>query len=297
MIILIADDEPISRRVLEAFLRKWGYEVVVTRDGNTAWEALRHEEAPRLALLDWMMPGMDGVELCRKIRTSITDKYTYIILLTAKESKEDIIKGLESGADDYITKPFDAEELKCRIRIGQRIIGLEERLKRIASTDYLTGVLNRRSLMERLEAEISRSGREEKPLAVILSDIDYFKMVNDRYGHQAGDAVLQEFAACLTRAGRAYDFVGRYGGEEFLVCCPGASGGHAITIAKRMREMVEALKISVHGGSESISITASFGVAWNHSEEVDVDSIVNRADEALYRAKAEGRNRVCPATE
>jgi len=295
MRILIADDEPISLRVLEATLLKWGYEVVATRDGDKAWKALQQDEAPPLAILNWMMPGMDGVELCRKIRATHADKYTYIIMLTAKEGKEDIIAGLKSGADDYITKPFDPKELKYRIRIGQRVIELEERLKLQASTDYLTGLLNRRSLMERLESEFSRSGREQTPLAIILSDIDFFKKVNDRHGHQAGDVVLQAFAGCLARLCRQYDFIGRYGGEEFLVCCPGVSGAQAISIAERMREMVETLRAELPDGAELIRITASFGVAWKQIGETHVSSMLNRADEALYRAKAEGRNRVCPA--
>ena len=294
MKVLIAEDEPISLHILESTLRKWRYDVVVTRDGNQAWEILQRDDAPPLAILDWMMPGMNGLELCSKIRTASNTKYIYTILLTSKGSKEDIIAGLESGADDYIVKPFVPEELRWRVHIGQRIIDLEERLRKLASIDYLTGVLNRRSLMERLEAEFNRSRRENTPLSVIMADIDFFKSVNDRFGHHAGDLVLQEFARCLIKGSRSYDFIGRFGGEEFVVCCPGAANQQALSIAERMREMVESLTIFSPECKESIRITASFGVAWEHENDPLVDSIIQRADEALYRAKKEGRNRVWP---
>jgi two-component system cell cycle response regulator len=295
MRILIAEDEPLSHRLLETFLHKWGYDVIMATDGAQAWKTLQQDDAPRIAILDWMMPEMDGVELCQKIRTTCVKKYVYIILLTARASKDDIIVGLESGADDYIIKPFDADQLKCRIKIGQRIIDLEDKLQKMASIDYLTGALNRRSFRERLEAEMNRSRRQNTPLAIILSDIDFFKMVNDRHGHQMGDVVLQEFARCLIKASRVYDFAGRYGGEEFLVCCPGASGAQAIPLAQRMKENVAALRIPLPGKNESIRITASFGVAWLISEEDHADALIARADEALYQAKAAGRNKVCPA--
>jgi two-component system chemotaxis response regulator CheY len=235
MKILIAEDDPVSRRLLEAFLSKWGYDIVVTSDGSEAWDVLQRPEAPNLVISDWMMPNIDGLELCRKIREMERSSYTYFIILTAKERKEDVIKGLEAGADDFLIKPFNQEELKYRVQIGERIIELEQRILQLASTDSLTGVLNRRAFMERMEQEINRSNRENTPFSLILADIDYFKKINDSYGHQVGDLVLQRFTELLSKSARPYDFLGRYGGEEFLVCLPGGDGLQGQSIAERMR--------------------------------------------------------------
>ncbi len=222
MKILIAEDDPVSRRLLEVFLCKWGYDVVVTCDGSEAWDVLQRPDAPNMVISDWMMPNVDGLELCRKIREIKKSDYTYFIILTAKERKEDVVKGLEAGADDFLIKPFHQEELKYRVQIGERIIELEHRILQLASTDSLTGVLNRKAFIERMEQEIHRSKRENSAFSLILSDIDYFKRVNDEYGHQVGDLVLQRFTEQLSKSSRPYDFIGRYGGEEFVVCLPGA---------------------------------------------------------------------------
>jgi two-component system cell cycle response regulator len=298
MKILIAEDEPVSRRLLESFLVKWGYDVLVTCDGSEAWEALQETGSPNLVVSDWMMPEMDGLELCRKVRGMDRSGYIYFILLTAKGRKKDVIQGLEAGADDFLIKPFDKEELQYRIRIGERIIKLERRILDLAATDPLTGVLNRRAFMERLEQEIERSRRANTSLSLIMADIDYFKRVNDRYGHQDGDIVLQRFVDQLTTSLRAYDFTARYGGEEFFVCLPGADGSQAGSVAERLRKRVEKMEIVFPGGSRSIRITASFGTASFLPEpQESVDSLIKRADEAMYRAKAGGRNRVCTAGE
>ena len=296
MKVLIAEDEPVSRRLLEVFLSKWGYDAVVTCDGSEAWEVLQKPEAPNLVISDWMMPHMDGLELCRRIREMERSEYSYFIILTAKERKEDVIQGLEAGADDFLTKPFHQEELKYRVQIGERIINLEHRILQLATTDYLTGVLNRRAFMERMEEEIHRSNRENAPFSLILADIDYFKRVNDEYGHQAGDLVLQRFTEQLSKSSRPYDFIGRYGGEEFVVCSPGVDDLQARSVAERMRKRIEEMRIVLPGSSQSIQITASFGVAsFRMGSEESVDSVTKRADEAMYRAKREGRNRVCMA--
>jgi len=298
MKILIAEDEPVSRRLLESFLVKWGYDVMVTCDGSEAWEALHEPESPNMVVSDWMMPEMDGLELCRKIRKMDRSGYIYFILLTAKGRKKDLIQGLEAGADDFLIKPFDKEELKYRIRIGERIIKLERRILDLAATDPLTGVLNRRAFIERLEQEIERSRRGNAPLSLIMADIDYFKRVNDRYGHQTGDIALQRFADQLTTSLRVYDFTARYGGEEFFLCLPGADGSQAGSVAERLRKRVEEMEVVFPDGSRSIRITASFGVACFLPEpQESIDSIIKRADEAMYRAKNEGRNRVCMAGE
>lgn len=294
MNILIADDDPISRRLLEATLSEWGYDVLVTSDGSEAWEAMQQQEAPDLVISDWMMPNMDGLELCRKIRQMEKTGYIYFIILTAKGRKEDVIEGLEAGADDFLIKPFDREELKCRTRIGERIIELEQRMLKLATIDFLTGVLNRRAFFERIEQEINRSLRENTSLSLILTDIDYFKKVNDRYGHQSGDMVLQGFTGQLLNSSRPYDFVGRYGGEEFVICLPGADISQSMSVAERMRSKVEEMKVMLPDGSQSIRITASFGVtSFLMGSKEKTDSLIKRVDNALYKAKNEGRNRVC----
>jgi two-component system cell cycle response regulator len=298
MKILIAEDDPVSRRVLEANLVEWGYDVMIASDGSEAWELLQKPDAPNLVISDWMMPHMDGLELCRRIRQMEKSGYIYFIILTAKGRKEDIIEGLEAGADDFLIKPFDRQELKYRAKIGERIINLEFRILELANTDALTGVLNRRAFMERMEQEIHRSLREGVPFSLILTDIDYFKRVNDRHGHQVGDLVLQRFTERLSESSRPYDFVGRYGGEEFVVCLPGADISQAGSVAERMRRRVEEMRITLPDSQQSIRITGSFGVAsFRAGSEETVDLITGRADDTMYRAKREGRNRVCVASE
>lgn len=295
MKILIADDEPISRKMLENSIRSWGYEVEVARDGREAWWMLQEEDRPSLAVLDWMMPGADGVDICRWLRSSPNISYVYVILLTARSQSRDIVEGLESGADDYMIKPFIPEELKYRLRIGQRIIEQEQRILRLASTDDLTGLLNRRAFRERMEAEMSRSRRESGALGIIIGDIDHFKRVNDNYGHLAGDQVLQYLANCMNKCCRIYDFVGRYGGEEFIVCVPGASILETARIAERMRVIIEESRIVLEGRTETVNITASFGVdaiSLTTGRDRQTEELVNNADEALYMAKSGGRNKV-----
>jgi two-component system chemotaxis response regulator CheY len=296
--ILIVEDEPISLRLLEITLRKWNYEIVATSDGKEAWEVLQSPEAPNLVISDWIMPDMDGLELCKRIREAERPGYTYLILLTAKGKKEDLIQGLEAGADDYLIKPFDPEELRYRIKIGERIISLERRILQLANTDSLTGVLTRRAFMEKLQVEVERAHRELGQLSLILADLDHFKRINDQYGHQTGDIVLQEFAEQLCTLSRQYDFVGRYGGEEFAVCFPGLDSANVALVAERMRKRVEELRVPTTDPSRYIRVTASFGsAALQRNPEESLNSLIARADEALYMAKREGRNRVCVAAD
>ena len=294
MKILIAEDDPVSRRVLEMNLLEWGFDVTVTENGNQAWEIIQGPKSPSLVISDWMMPGMDGLTLCRKIRRMEAEGYVYFILLTTKGEKADIIKGLEAGADDFLTKPFNRLELKYRTRIGERIIDLEHRITELANTDALTGMMNRRFFMERMAQETARAQRDHNPLSLIMTDIDHFKAVNDTYGHQAGDFVLQRFSAAVSAAVRPYDFSGRYGGEEFVIGLPGADRLQAERVAERIREKVEVMEIVVPGDSRVIRITASFGCASFFGEtRIDLEGLIKIADESLYHAKSQGRNCVC----
>ncbi len=295
--VLIADDDPVSRRLLQVSLGNAGYRVVMATDGDQALGILNEQESPRLAVLDWMMPAMDGVEVCRAIRKTAQEPYRYIILLTAKGHQTEIIEGLEAGADDYITKPFDLQELKARLRSGKRILELQEQLVttreqlRIQAThDSLTGLFNRMAILETLDRELTRSIRENTPLAVIMVDLDHFKGINDTHGHQAGDAVLKETARRMLSSLRAYDSVGRYGGEEFLVVIPGSDMDAAVELAERLRLGVSAQPVSVDG--TMISATLSLGLAVSTGEITRPEQLLQRADEALYGAKAAGRNRV-----
>jgi diguanylate cyclase (GGDEF)-like protein len=266
MLVLIADDETVSRRLLARMLSTCGYEVLTASDGDEAWRILERPDAPRLAILDWMMPGMTGPQLCRKLRELNREPYTYVLLLTARTEKEDVVEGMEAGADDYVTKPFEAKELQVRLRAGRRILDLQtdlmkarEALREQATHDPLTGLWNRYALLGALDREHSRAGREGTPLAVIMADLDHFKHVNDTYGHLAGDAILREAAGRLQAAVRSYDLVGRYGGEEFLIVLPGTSGPNATQLAERLRAAIAAEPVGY--GFCRISVTASFGVA------------------------------------
>jgi two-component system cell cycle response regulator len=296
--ILIADDSIVSRHLLEATLRKWGYEVMVACDGAEALELLQREDAPSLIILDWMMPGMTGVEVCRRIRQRDSEPYTYILLLTSKSQKEDLIEGMEAGADDYITKPFDQNELQVRLRAGIRLVDLQtqllkarEDLRDQATRDSLTRLWNRSSILSELGRELARAGREARPLGVVIVDLDHFKHINDTYGHLAGDEVLREAARRMQNSIRQYDSIGRYGGEEFLIVFPGCNEIDSYAQADRLRRQLSLTEMSVNGSS--IRVTASFGVTTallgeNWTEE----ELIRTADEALYVAKKSGRNRV-----
>lgn len=293
MNLLVVEDDPVSRRLVEAFSTRWGYEVTAVENARDAWDILQKPDAPSLVVSDWMMPDMDGLELCRRIRAMERDDYIYVILLTAKDRKEDIVEGLKAGADDYLVKPFHKDELRYRIRTGERIVTLEQRIRHMAETDPLTQLLNRGAFMMRLEAEIGRSRREQSPLSIVLADLDHFKSVNDTHGHQAGDEVLRRVGDLLKSSSRPYDIHGRYGGEEFILCLPGAGRTRSRGIAERIRAQVQGMDIPLPFGRGSLRISASFGVATlSPLEQETLDPLIKRADEALYRAKAEGRNRV-----
>jgi len=301
MKILIADDESVSRRMLQAMLEKWGYEVISLPDGDAAWERLKAADAPRLALLDWMMPGQNGVDVCRALRKHRPEPYTYILLLTAKDAKESVVEGLESGAEDYLTKPFNPQELKARIRVGLRLLDLEDNLVQArevmrfkATHDTLTGVWNRGAILETMEKEIWRSRRENTSLGVLLVDLDHFKSVNDTYGHLAGDAVLQEVTRRVQNDIRPYDAIGRYGGEEFLVLLPGCSASETRDKADRLRDGILGLPIATTAGDLKVTMSIG-GVATAEWPRESTNQILQMVDLALYGAKEAGRNRTVMA--
>jgi diguanylate cyclase (GGDEF)-like protein len=292
MKILIADDDLVSRRLLEATLERLGHSVVAVDEGPRAAAMLLDQAGPRLAILDWMMPGADGLEVLRQVRQR-ADPYVYVILLTSRHRREDMVAGLAAGADDFLKKPFDAVELAARLRSGERIIALQERLRHEASHDQLTGLWNRRRILEHLDRELDRAAREHVPIGVLIADIDHFKQINDTHGHPAGDVVLQESAARLASVMRIYDGCGRYGGEEFLVVLSNCSLDAAMQIADRGR--VEVASEAVRIKTLELSVTLSIGVAWSETGEESATRLIQAADDALYQAKATGRNRVCRA--
>ena len=308
MKLLVVDDDADSRRLLSISLGRAGHQVVEADGGEEGWEQFQRERT-RLVIIDWMMPGLDGMGLIGRIRASEADGYTYIIMLTALREKPQVISGLEAGADDYLTKPFDPEELAARVSIGERILKLQERLmdsrrsmETLAMHDTLTGLLNRRAIHDRALAELNRRrrGSAHDPLSVIMLDIDHFKSINDSYGHDAGDRALQLVAELLAGQLRSYDGVGRWGGEEFLMLLPGTALGEACAVAERIRANLATAKPALPDGTR-VALSASLGVAAIDESEAGpvgeqwLDHLVHAADQALYRAKSHGRNRVASA--
>jgi len=264
-----------------------------------AWNILQGENPPRLAVLDWVMPGLTGPEVCNRVRENSKNKeldYTYIVLLSSKSQREDLIEGLEAGADDYLTKPFDQHELKVRLRAGTRIIDLQrelvsarEELREQATKDFLTRIWNRSSILDVLTRELSRASREQRSVGLLLADLDRFKSINDTYGHFAGDAVLREFTRRMSAAMRPYDSIGRYGGEEFLMILPGCDERCTGSQAERLRAALADEPMII--GDVTHVVTCSFGAtSWRPDANATADDLIRLADEALYVAKGQGRN-------
>ena len=289
MRILVADDEYGTRMALQALLAD-EYELVFANDGLEAWSILEQDDAPSLALVDWMMPGMDGTEVCRKVRERGDSRYVYIVMLTAKEHRDDLVAGLDAGADDYLRKPFHPEELRARLRAGERILKLERELRVRATHDHLTGLLNRGATLEILKRELARAARKNEIVGIILGDLDNFKEVNDTYGHLIGDEVLKEAAHRLGKRLRSYDVLGRYGGEEFLVVLPRCDEDCAQAIADRMCNSVAAAPVTTKGGDIWITVSLGFALT-GRADPMQMEDLLTAADDALYRAKREGRNR------
>jgi two-component system, cell cycle response regulator len=293
--ILIADDDPLSRRLLQATLSRLGHDVVSVANGIDAQEALLRADGPRLAILDWMMPGADGLSVCRAVRRRV-GPYAYIILLTARDRREDMVEALNAEVDDFLTKPFDPSELQARIRSAERLLQMQETLLRTqealryqATHDHLTGLWNRATILEQCRTELTRATDAGTPIAIVLADLDHFKAINDTHGHAVGDAILRQTARRMTSALRKDDSIGRYGGEEFLIVLPGCDGDLAMPIAERVRASIAALEPD---GEVRLPVSISLGVASTRTAREPVEALIQIADDALYRAKAAGRNRI-----
>jgi len=301
MKILVADDSNVSRHLLSSMVKKWGYDVVSASDGTQAWEVLRQPDAPRLAVLDWMMPGLTGPQVCEMVRQKGGDAYIYILLLTGRTQKEDVIEGMTAGADDYVVKPFDQQELKVRLRAGRRIVELQdelltarEALLKQATHDALTGLKNRARIREilaqHLAQQMTTARQARSPLGVIMLDLDKFKQVNDVHGHAAGDMVLIAASERIQNVLDEGDAVGRYGGEEFLIVASKSEADLA-ALAERVRAAIAVEPVA--SGATLLTVTASLGYA-SYCPNVNAETLLRAADEALYRAKHDGRNRVEP---
>jgi two-component system chemotaxis response regulator CheY len=295
--VLVVDDSPVYRKLVEHALEDQAYAPVFAKNGQEAKD-LYAAHAPSIVITDWMMPDFSGLELCQHIRGDLQHPYTYIIVLTSISEKDNVVKGLAAGADDYLTKPFDPGELLARIGVGRRTIDLHNEidgknklLDEMAHTDSLTGLPNRRALEEWAERQLRGAARHGYSLWVVHADLDSFKSINDSHGHDAGDQVLKEFGAILKEYTRASDISGRMGGDEFLLVLTHVGEKHIRLTVERLREHLAKRRFSF--GDETISVTASFGVCgFQGKESLEFSKLVRQADKALYCAKRAGRNQI-----
>jgi diguanylate cyclase (GGDEF)-like protein len=293
--VLLAEDDEVVRLLLEKCLHGWGYQVVAVKNGIEAWEILRQDAPPELVILDWKMPGIDGIELCGRVRHGLSDFYHYVLLITGKSHKKNAAQALESGADDFLTKPFDLSELQSKLKVATRILSLQDRLIQAredlrdqATKDGLTGLWNRVTFLDLFQRELGRAARSKATTGLLLIDLDHFKQVNDTHGHLAGDLVLKRVAGRLKNVLRSYDFVGRFGGEEFLIALPDTSRNHLCNIAERIRLSVA--NLAVHYGGAKIKFSLSVGAIEVMPGEMSSLDAIAVADVALYHAKNSGRN-------
>jgi two-component system, cell cycle response regulator len=299
--ILVAEDSAIYRHLIESHFKEWGFEFTCARDGKEAWKLLTKQDAPRLALLDWVLPEIDGIELCRRLRGRSEDEhYTYTILLTAKNRKDEMLEAMDAGADDFLAKPFDPLELKARLLVGQRIVDLQRKLvsantalQFVASHDFLTGAWNRSEILAFMQRELARALRDASPVGIVLVDVDHFKKVNDELGHETGDCVLKEITKRFSDSLREYDGIGRYGGEEFLLVIPGCDLATTLRRANQIRELISSQPIHTPLGAKTVTVSMGATVAESSTTS---ELLLRRADTALYQAKRNGRNRVEQAT-
>jgi len=307
MRVLIADDDATSRILLKAMASKLGHECLIAADGSSAWELLSSGGIDVL-LTDWMMPGVDGPELCRRVRDELSDDYVYIVLITGLNQPEKVLEGMSAGADDYLIKPVDPFAVHTRLVAAERVTALHRQVADFRAqleranlellgqslTDALTGLGNRRRMEEDLGRTHARALRTGRPYSMVLFDIDHFKLYNDHYGHLAGDEALRRVARCLEKSARAGEGVYRYGGEEFLLLLPDCSHDNASLAAERIRQTVRDLAIP-HDAQPTppAVVTLSGGVSyWTPGSHLMVPELLNQADEALFQAKSKGRNRV-----
>jgi len=290
MKILLVEDSYIERQRIGGYLADWELDFLAVGSGTEAVKLLDGPEPPDMVLLDWMLPGLDGIDVCRRIRTSGARlTYIYTVMLTAKNRKQDLLVGMEAGADDYLAKPVDPSELRARIMAGKRILELQQCLRFSATHDFLTNLLNRSEILAALEREFSRSGREGKATTVIMADIDHFKQINDSLGHSAGDEVLKEVARRLKSDLRPYDVVGRYGGEEFLIILPGCELSNGVRRANEIRNLVAKDPIVTPAGTTGATVSMGVTVA-SPNRDHSVSDILHEADVSMYAAKKNGRN-------
>ncbi len=285
--------------MMARILEQGGYQVTTAANGHEAVTELAKPDGPRLALVDWMMPELDGLGVCREVRKLREESYIYIVLLTSKESSEDVVQGLEAGADDYLTKPCDPAELKARLHTGRRILQLENKLVEArenmrfkATHDALTSLWDRGAIMSLLQSELSRSRRDGQPVSVILCDVDYFKFINDTHGHPAGDAVLEEISRRMLHSVRAHDSVGRYGGEEFLIVLGGVDREHLQLRAEQLQNAIRSTPCETVAGPLLVSISAGAITVGTCQRKIEVDQVLRMVDQSLYQAKEQGRNRI-----
>jgi diguanylate cyclase (GGDEF)-like protein len=305
--VLVADDDATSRVLLKAMASKLGHDCLVASDGSSAWELLQRGDIDVL-LTDWMMPGVDGTELCRRVRQDLTDSYTYIVIVTGLADPEQILEGMIAGADDYIIKPVNALDVQTCLVAAQRVTMLHRQLSQVRAqleeanlellgrslTDSLTNLGNRRHMEEDMLKVHARSLRSQQSYCVAMFDIDYFKFYNDHYGHPAGDEALRQVAKILSRVVRAGESVYRYGGEEFLLVMPNCTADDAVAAAERVLHSVNLIAIAHEARPTApMTITLSAGVACHMPDsELTIHDLIERADQALYAAKLSGRNRV-----
>ncbi|MDQ5985618.1 MAG: Regulator of RpoS [Syntrophus sp. SKADARSKE-3] len=298
MKVLIAEDDSASNILLKRMLIRWGFDVISSFDGNEAWQILQQDNAPPIAILDWMMPGMEGSEICQCLREfeKGQDRYTYVILLSSRSEKEDIVIGLDAGADDYIIKPFDKEEMRARLRAGQRIIELQgalrqanKRLTIMSRLDPLTGALSRNAILDDLDLAMYRAAREKKSLGISLIDVDNLKEFNDLYGRSVGDRVLQDSVRRINASLRRTDYFGRYGGDEFLVILLGVDIEKGLHVCQRIRKAIGDQQVEING--EALRVTASQSlIIWDGKS--GIDELVASAERGLKTTAFKGCNRL-----
>jgi diguanylate cyclase (GGDEF)-like protein len=295
---LVVDDSAVYRKLIGDHLRSWDFGVILAESGSEAWRILEQPDAPKLVLLDWVLPDLDGIELCQRIRqVGSSGPYVYVILLTSKEGRHNMLEAMQAGADDYLAKPFDELELKARLLVGKRILDLQDELvsaresmRHAATHDSLTGLLNRGEILNMLQRELERARRDRKPVGVVLGDIDHFKNVNDSLGHLFGDEALREIGRRLRAQLRVYDGVGRYGGEEFLMVLPNCDLPNAMLRANALREIIASTPVFCSGVERPI--TMSMGVTVSDCDgKTPVEVLLRQSDAGLYAAKEKGRNR------